>query len=384
MDKQAGIDRVIASLLDAQLDDTRWSAASALLDEACGLSGNHLAVIRGNSAEDAEFLFGKLYKRGESDEELEQLYVNDYFSIDERLPRYFSMKNGEPSHITTLFTDRELKESPTYNEYLVPTGAGDSLNVHMDASDGIHIVMALVPSGHISQWTSEQISTIKYLLPHIRQFVRVRQALADVQCSALNYAADALGAKRIGIVLLNRFGFILEANDRARTILASGHGLSDRGGRLTPRFSEDGQTLDQLINQACEPHPAALNGGSIPIRSSDGSSLVLHVSPLAHTKYTNFSDVFGCSVMVLIVDSFDTLEIDPSRVAQALDLSPAQSRVLAALASGNSVKAIARSSFRTEAAVRWHVKELISKFGFSSQSDLIRLVLTTPGVFDHS
>lgn len=39
---------------------------------------------RGERRDNAEFLFGKLYKRGEPDEELERRYVEDYFAIDER------------------------------------------------------------------------------------------------------------------------------------------------------------------------------------------------------------------------------------------------------------------------------------------------------------
>ena len=38
-------DRVIASIHDAMLDDSRWRDSSALIDEACGTKGNHLVIV---------------------------------------------------------------------------------------------------------------------------------------------------------------------------------------------------------------------------------------------------------------------------------------------------------------------------------------------------
>ena len=36
MSEQPAFERILASLLDAMLDDTHWPATSALIDEACG------------------------------------------------------------------------------------------------------------------------------------------------------------------------------------------------------------------------------------------------------------------------------------------------------------------------------------------------------------
>ena len=44
MNSQDAFERILAALYDARLDDTRWPATSALIDEACGLTGNGLPV----------------------------------------------------------------------------------------------------------------------------------------------------------------------------------------------------------------------------------------------------------------------------------------------------------------------------------------------------
>ena len=47
MGEQDAFERIVASLHDAMLDDSRWPATSALIDEACDLTGNDLIVREG-------------------------------------------------------------------------------------------------------------------------------------------------------------------------------------------------------------------------------------------------------------------------------------------------------------------------------------------------
>ena len=64
MNEPDAFERILASLYDAMLDDTRWPATSALLDEACGLTGNALLVGEGPK-DDIRVLFVGLYHRGQ-------------------------------------------------------------------------------------------------------------------------------------------------------------------------------------------------------------------------------------------------------------------------------------------------------------------------------
>ena len=84
------------------------------------------------------------------------------------------------------------------------------------------------------------------LLPHIRQFVRVRQAL--VRAEARNTTVTALlDNPRIGVFHLDRRGRILEANDRAGSILRWGDGLSDRDGMLHARTPAEQVRLERML-----------------------------------------------------------------------------------------------------------------------------------------
>ena len=83
-------------------------------------------------------------------------------------------------------------------------------------------------------WGSSEIAIVKRLLPQIRQFVRVRQALVRAEARDTT-VTTLLDNSRIGVLYLDRRGRILAVNDRAGSILQHGDGLSDRDGVLRAR-----------------------------------------------------------------------------------------------------------------------------------------------------
>ena len=91
------------------------------------------------------------------------------------------------------------------------------------------------------------------LLPHLRQFVRIRQALAQAEALGASLTA-LLDTPRIGVICLDRRGQIVEANDRARALLRQGDGLADRGGVLSARVPADrARRLARLVATAVRP-----------------------------------------------------------------------------------------------------------------------------------
>ena len=105
------------------------------------------------------------------------------------------------------------------------------------------------------------------LLPHIRQFVRVRQAL--VRAEARNTTVTALlDNPRVGVLHLDRRGRIIEANDRARSILRHGDGLANRDGMLRARATADQVRLERLVGDALPAAGAVAVSGSMLLRRS--------------------------------------------------------------------------------------------------------------------
>ena len=142
MSEQPAFERILASLYDAVIDDARWPATSALIDEACGITGNDLMVGEGPK-DDVRARFVGVYCRGQRREDLEREYLQNYHPTDERVPRFRQLPDSRLAHVAELYTAEELKTSPTYNEALARAGQQDGVNTRLDGPVGSHIAWGL-------------------------------------------------------------------------------------------------------------------------------------------------------------------------------------------------------------------------------------------------
>ena len=372
---------ILESLHEAMLDDAHWPAAAVLIDEACGIGGSALVVGEG-FGDDVRVHFARYLYRGERRQDLEREYFEVYHPHDEAMPRLRELPDGQLVHVPDLYTDKEKKTSPVYNEALPRLGGQDGRSVRFDGPDGQRIVWALGDPVGTGGWQTDQLELIGYLLPHVRQFVRVRQALA---------AADALGVGlaglpdngRIGVIHLDRRGRIVEANDLALDILRRGEGLRDQDGTLHAWLPADHERLQRLLGGALPGlWGEAPTSGSMTVRRATGRTrLAVHVSPVGAGQ----SDFGGRRVaaLMLVVDPASRTRIDPARVAQAFGLTPSEGRVAALLAEGRSVREIAAAAGYQESYVRWLLKQVYKKQGISGQVALVRQVLALDALPRH-
>ena len=373
MSQQDAFDRILAALHAAAFDDTRWPAAAATIDEACRAKGNLLVFGDGHSLENTEIFMARFCYRGQRREDWEREYFAVYHPQDERVPRLRQLPDSRLVHIRSLYTEQEAKSSATYNEALPRSHTLNGLHVRMDGPDGTRIVWTIADPVDGSDWSRAQLDTIGRLLPHVRQYVRVRHALAEA--GALGASLTALLAHtRSGVIQLDRRGRIVEANDHARALLRRGDGLSDQGGSLHARAPADDATLQKLLAGALPRFGDQGVSGSMMVRRAlDLPGLVLHVSPVDDGE----SDIRARRVaaLALIVDPGGRTRIDPALVAATLGLTPMESRVAVRLAEGRTVRDIARALGRTENTVRWHMKNIFAKHNLSRQFELVQLVL---------
>ena len=373
MSEPDAFQRILASLYDAMLDDTRWPATSALLDEACGLTGNALLVGEGPK-DDIQNLFVGLYYRGHRRTDLEREYLEVYHPINEGIPRQLQLPEGHLVHIKDLYTSEELKTSRAYNEALLRGKYQNGLNALLEGPGGSHVTWSLADPVASDGWGSSRIAMVRRLLPHIRQFVRVRQALVRAEAHDTTVTA-LLDNRRIGVLHLDRRGRIMAVNDRARLILRHDDGLSDRDGVLRASLPDDQLRLERLLGVALPTSDAtAVSGSMLLHRSSLLPPFVVHVKPVSAPQ-PNYG-ARHVAALLLIVEPGRPHRISPEWVATALGLTPAESRVAVWLAEGKSVQEMAEATGHTRDAIYWLLKQIYQKRHISRQADLVRLVLS--------
>ena len=368
-------ERILASLHEATLDDAHWLATAALIDEACQVKGNMLVFGERRPDDEVDIYLTRFCHRGRRRQDWEREYYQVYHPWDERAPRLARLPDNQLVHVTELYTEQELKTSATFNEALRQADSQNSLNVRLDGPAGTNIVWALADSLERGGWGTTQVELIGRLLPHVRQFVRVRQALVGAEALGASLGG-LLDTTRVGVIHLDRRGRIVEANDQARGMLRRGDGLFDEDGFLHARLPADHDRLQTLLAGALPPFGGeAPSGGSMAVRRSPGlPSLVLHLSPVGDRR-PDFR-ARRVAVLALVVDPVSRPRIDPELVASGLGLTPAESQVAALLAQGRTVRDIAAATGRAERTIRWHLGRIFKKRGLSRQADLVHLMLS--------
>lgn len=377
MSDQEAFERILAALHKATLDDSHWPAVAALIDDACRTKGNMLVLCDESLSGDIETSFARFCYRGERRRELEREYFLVYHPADERVPRLLGLPDSRIVHVADLYTAQERRTSRTYNEGLTLGVSQNGLNVRLDGPyDSCIVWQTADPVGE--GWSSDQVRMVEHLLPHLRQYVVVRHALAEA--GALGISLEGLLANtRTGIIHLDRRGRIVAANDRARDILRQEDGVSDQDGFLRARVPAEHTELQRLLARSLPRFGEQAESGSMTVsRESGFPRLVLHVSPVEDRD----AEIHSCRVaaLVVVVDPGRLACIDPELVATALGLTRAESEVATALAEGRTVRRIAAVTGRTEGTVRWHMKHVFNKLGVSRQIEVARLVLPLAGL----
>ena len=381
MSEGEAFDRILASLHEAALDRAHWSSATALIDEALRTHGSSMAFGDGRSEEDVRIYWMWDFFRGQQNRKLVRWYFENYYALDERVPRVRHLPDSRLVHVSDLYTGEELKTSAAYNEALARGHAQNSISVRLDGPRGSRIIWVVNDPVDGDGWSSAQLDLIRRLLPHIRQTVYVQQALAQADALGASFA-KLLETTGLGIVQLDGRGRIVAANDRARDLLRTGAGLFDEGGYLHARTPEDNASLQGLLTRALPRFGGQGAGGSTMVRRSSAlPPLVLHVNPVGRRE-TDFH-LWPVAALVLVADPANHTRIDPAVVAAALGLTGMESRVAVLLAEGMSVREIAAATGRGESTIRSHVKNMFAKHELSRQAELVRLVLSLAGAPEH-
>ena len=378
MDPRDLYDRILRSLHEAVFDETGWPATASIIDVACGMKGNALVVADGRTPNDLGIYFARFCFRGQRREDLERLYFDEYLPRAEHVPRLRGLPDSLLVHARELFTEEERKTSATYNEGMRLSDTRNSLNVRLDGPAGTRAVWVLADPVDADGWRSDRTGMIERLLPHVRHFVRVRHALIEARALGESLASQ-LEVTRAAIIHLDARGRIAAANDRAVELLRQRDGLIDEGGVLRAAGPADDADLQRLLARALPVFGEHGAGGSMTVgRGSVSPRLVVHVSPVGGPS-ADFR-MRRVAAVVLVLDPARPASIDPDLVASALGLTRSESSVAAMLAAGYSLRHIAAATRRKETTIRWYLRRIFAKQRISRQAEVVRLVLSLPGV----
>ncbi len=373
MTREDRFSRLVENMYKAALAEGRWVSVAGLINDVTSTFGHSLTYVEVRPGGQSDIWLSQFFVDSECRAALRQRFFGDYYLRDEAIPRLAGLRDGELVHKSDLYTDHEKRKSPVY-AFRTRHRTEDGLFMGIDGLDGMAVVWSCGNSARRDGWGHDQIRTIQRLAPHIRQFSRVRRAMANA-CALGASIAELLENKRLGLIQLDGRGRILEANDRARNILLRRDGLCDERGGLVAVHKVENDELQRLLMQASPRFGGQGTGGSMKItRTGTRAPLVLEIHPVQAMK-TNHC-MRQVRALVLVVDPALRAAVDPDLVVAALGLTPAESRVAVAMAAGQTVPGIALALGCAESTVKTHVKRIYRKLGIHKQTELVQRVLS--------
>lgn len=279
---------------------------------------------------------------------------------------------GSLVHTDSLISREAFRESQLYQGFLATWEIDSALIGVVDRAGPERL--GLVIPGPDTGPVDDLAKAIRRYLPHIQRASRISRRLGEANLRAGN-AEAALERTLSATLLIGADMQLLHANARGQHLAGSGY-VTLRGDRL------------RLGNAAAQARLARLVDGSddlpsiaLTLHGADGNelrALAMKIEPtLAHTLG---GPIEGARVLLVASEHPGAIQKDMvQRYIEWFGLTPAEGRLAAMLANGDSIEEISASRGVSINASRFLLRGIFAKTGASRQSQLVALLRDAPG-----
>jgi DNA-binding CsgD family transcriptional regulator len=273
----------------------------------------------------------------------------------------------------SAFRSREL-----WQDWYKPRDMYQGLTSNLLNSGGTYWFFDIHRGSKQEAFGADEIELLQKIVPHVLRAGEIGRKLE--QTSAL---ASAFSHLPFGVLLVNGRQGLVQMNEAAEAMLARRDSplvLSD--GEIAASNPRDTETLRRLVASACLLSDDALpgTGGTLLVPSDrerhDLTRLVLSVAPFFDARAYGIT-AESCAVIMItevarrIPDGFE------AHVRGLFDLTPAEARLSAALAAGQSLKESAIAANVTVKTCRTYLDRIFAKTRTHQQSELVALLKST-------
>lgn len=267
------------------------------------------------------------------------------------------------------------EENDLFTGWLRPQGIAHVICGLLTIQEPQAAYLAIGRTREAGPYNGDDVGLFASLLPCIGMTLRSLRLIEGVH-DERQTLLSLLDRLPTGVALLNQRREPVLMNDYARRALAD---IGD---------------LDALLPQPCQQrrpdHGRATEGRPRPalddvaagacihiVRRSAGYrplSIVVQKLPVGNSDPDTEKPAFA----LIISDPNRAIELDHAALCRLYGLTPAEGRLAALLASGKHIESAAHLLGVSIHTVRTHLKHIFSKTDTSSQSDLVRLILSAP------
>jgi len=362
---------ILDLICEAALEPDAWSR---VLRRLANLTG---CIAGGLTIEDSTTLHGRpLVYFGFDTNHVERTFAhylpqNPLFAIADRMQPGFVVTNG------MVVPERDFRRSEFYDGWARPQGICCPVTVVLDRDGPTYAPLTLVRPDGEGDASQEHCALLERLAPHLSRALR-----SSILLQSAGRTADALGealaSLAAAVLLLDDQGRVIYMNAAAESIVAAMDALFiGRGGMLAASDRQSSSDLQAAISKVLTADCGS-EGADVGVRRNGLRPLSVTVQPVKdrHAHFMPGDQAPTC--MVLIRDP-EELALDGSaeKTARLYGLTPAESRLLAVLLSGEGLNRAAEALGVSRTTAQSHLKQVFAKTDTNRQGELIRVVFSS-------
>ena len=357
---------VIGTIYDAAMAPEHWSG---VLDTARSFIGGLSATI---FVKDAASRSSGIFH---IDDNVDRDYGQSYFQRYERIDPQTGWNNlpgiDQPASLLDLLDVDMLRDMHFYRDWAKPAGIADIVMAPIERMGNITAIFGMFMHERDGMAGAATKERMRLLAPHVRRAVSMGNAL-ERSTQRATRLSDALDGLSTGMFLLDTDGRVVHANKAAQTLLGDG-ALGLRDGRIALSDRTARQALTDAVTATADRDASMDRGGtSLTLPGADGDYLA-HLLPLTAGARHAAGDHYGAVAALFVQPQTPDLQPTPE-LARTFGLTPAEQRVLAAIANIGGVPETADALGVAESTVKTHLQRLFEKTGTDRQADLVKLL----------
>ena len=184
-----------------------------------------------------------------------------------------------------------------------------------------------------------------------------------------------------GVLFVDAQGNVLTKNRKARAMCAENDGLTiERSVLVADSAQETAHLRELILHAAVSNRDQVVTEAMTVARPSMRRPFTVMVSSLTSIERSEAG--VAPAAVVFVSDPEENYNIAEETVLHFFDLTPAEARLLVALANGSSLSEVSASHRVTVNTLKTQLNHIFRKTGTNRQSDLIKLVFSTPVVMN--
>jgi DNA-binding CsgD family transcriptional regulator len=371
---ETDLDSIIGSVYDAALEPEAWASLGPKLGVLFEAASFLVYVQRPHAP------LAELFETNWPGQALAD-YAAHYFAVDCWRTEGFRQPQMSPVIGDRVVPEKDFVKSEVYADLARPLGLRHMLGEWAVHGDGALCSVAFHRSKQRGAFDERDARLLGTLFPHFLRSVRLRQNLQAAHCRA-EIGDAALDGVTIGVVVTQADGRVLLANWTAESIAARQDGFMlqachpDRS--VAAARSEDTQRLRALIASAASQTGLAQAGGALHLPSRSGKrGYAVTVTPLPRTLRGLNRDRTPLALLLIADLERQPVPVD-QRLVAVFGLTPAEARLVAALARGESRGEYAARARISQNTIKTQMASAFAKLGVKRESELVRMALALP------